>query len=95
MVEKKKKNDKDANGDNKNKNISLFDGGIQKSYFIAAVGNSDANASNMRIILPAFIRNEQQYSQAVRRKVHSSPIESSRRFSQDSQIVVHQGNVSL
>lgn len=91
MVEKKKKSS-DQKGNGVDKGVSLFDGGINKSYVRATAG---ADANNLRNILPAFIRNEQEHSLVDRRKIHSSPIKLSRRFSQDSQTNVQQWNVSF
>lgn len=53
------------------------------------INDADADSSDtqsMRIILPVFIENEQKYAQMDqhRRKIHSSPAKTTRRFSQDS-----------
>lgn len=50
----------------------------------------------MRVLLPAFIQNEQKYSEMDRiRKIQSSPMKSTqRRFSQDSAYLDRQWNVS-
>lgn len=55
------------------------------------------NASNaIRTMLPTFIENEQKYAQVERkRKIHSSPAKSLRRFSQDSSSLEQQLKVSM
>lgn len=55
---------------------------------------SENEVNNMRLILPAFIQNERKYSQTERRKIQSSPIKSKRRYSQDSDYLSRQLNVS-
>lgn len=56
---------------------------------------SDGDTKSMRIILPVFLENEQKYAQVERkRKIHSSPAKSMRRFSQDSAYMERQLNVS-
>lgn len=61
---------------------------------IAAVTNG-VEVNNMRMILPVFIQNERKHSQPERqRQIQSSPVKSMRRFSQDSDYLGRQLNVS-
>lgn len=58
-------------------------------------GGSENEVKSMRLILPAFIENEQRYAQVEhKRKIQSSPAKSMRRFSQDSTYLDRQMNVS-
>lgn len=101
MGEKQENDEKDINFDT---NLSIFDGGIQRTYIVNGnhyynVNNrnndNSSDTNNLRVILPAFIQNEQLHSQTMERRIiHSSPVKSSRRFSQDSQIIGRQLNVS-
>lgn len=59
----------------------------------ARIGDSEVN--NLRLILPAFIEQEQKNSQIDRlRKIQSSPVKSLRRFSQGSDYLGRHLNVS-
>lgn len=99
------KKENERNESSVDTNLSIFDGGIQRTYVINGNHYYNANnrnnynsndANNLRIILPAFIQNEQLHSQTMERRIiHSSPVKSSRRFSQDSQIIGRQLNVRI
>lgn len=66
-----------------------------KSKNVQEHSQSDGDTKSMRIILPVFLENEQKYAQVERkRKIHSSPAKSMRRFSQDSAYTERQLNVS-
>lgn len=58
--------------------------------------SSGKEADSLRVILPAFIENEQKHSQLERvRNIQSSPVKMMRRFSQDSAYHEKQSNVSF
>lgn len=77
------------------KNTGPINGDESKNIQENGVSENDT-ANSMRIILPVFLENEQKHAQVERkRKIHSSPAKSMRRFSQDSACMEHQLSVSF
>lgn len=77
------------------KNAGPINGDESKNIQENGVSENDT-ANSMRIILPVFLENEQKHAQVERkRKIHSSPAKSMRRFSQDSACMERQLSVSL
>lgn len=77
------------------KNTGPINGDESKNIQENGVSQNDT-ANSMRIILPVFLENEQKHAQVERkRKIHSSPAKSMRRFSQDSACMERQLSVSL